>query len=92
MELSQIKKLSNDNLLKGLAELFESERKISHSALLHLLVIRERRLFADRGYGNLFEMLIKEFKLSETSANQRLKALDLLIAVPDVEESLINGD
>jgi hypothetical protein len=40
----------------------------------------------------MFSMLIKHFKQSETSANQHLKALDLMLAVPVVEERLVSGD
>jgi 5-methylcytosine-specific restriction endonuclease McrA len=92
MNLDQIKNLSNHNLLSSLTSLFERERKISHSILLHLKIIIDRRLFEKRGFSSLFEMLVKEYKLSETSANQRLKALELLVIVPGIEASLINGD
>jgi 5-methylcytosine-specific restriction endonuclease McrA len=37
-------------------------------------------------------MLIKHFRQSETAASQRLKALELMLDVPAVEERLISGD
>lgn len=55
-------------------------------------MIQDGRVFAERGYPNLFTMLIKEYKLSETSANQRIKALELLAVVPKAEESLVSGE
>lgn len=84
--------LSDDQLLLDLAHHFENERKISHLILLHLKVVWQRKLYADRGYPSLFEMLIKHFRLSETSAHQRIQALKLLIDVPEAEEKLVNGD
>ncbi|MGZ6480541.1 MAG: hypothetical protein ACXWQE_14620 [Bdellovibrionales bacterium] len=40
----------------------------------------------------MFSMLIKHFRQSETSANQHLKALDLMLAVPVIEERIVSGD
>ncbi|MGZ3722913.1 MAG: HNH endonuclease [Bdellovibrionales bacterium] len=85
-------KFSDDELLESLEERFAIERDNSHHILLHLKEIQTRRLFAKRGFSNMFSMLIKHFRQSETSANQHLKALDLMLAVPVVEERLISGD
>jgi 5-methylcytosine-specific restriction endonuclease McrA len=90
--MNALEKLSNEQLLLSLENQFENERRTSHFILLHLKEIRTRRLYADRGFSSLFEMLIKRFHLSESSANQRLKALELMLAVPEVEESLKNGN
>lgn len=68
------------------------ERKTSHNILLHLKEIRSRRLYAERGFPNLFSNLVHHFHQSETAANQRLKALDLMMDVSVVEERLISGD
>jgi hypothetical protein len=92
MQEQEIENLSNNQLLKSLEGHFDAERKISHLILLHLREIRKRKLYADRGFASLFEMLIKHFRLSETSAYQRIKALDLMTAVPAVEDRLKNGE
>jgi hypothetical protein len=88
MKLAQ---LSNDQLMAHLEEQFALERKTSHHILLHLKEVRRRRLYAERGFPNMFSMLVHHFHQSESSANQRLKALDLMIEVPLAEERLISG-
>src|ERR1700743_2107672 len=88
----ELKKLSDDQLLTSAEERFAAERDVSHNILLHLKEIHSRRLFAKRGFPNMFSMLIKHFRQSETSANQRLKALELIVDVPVIEERLISGD
>src|SRR6185436_2471111 len=92
MTADQIQKLSNDNLIKSLEDRFAIERRVTNEILLHILEINRRRLYADRGYSSLFEMLIKHFKQSENATNQRLKVVNLYNAVPKVEEKLINGE
>ena len=84
----ELKKLSSEHLIKSLENHFEQERKTSHTILLHLSEMRRRRLYLERGFSSLFEMLARHFKISETSAYQRLKALELMQAVPEVEEKL----
>src|SRR5262249_21637884 len=85
-------KLSDDRLLVSLEREFEIERKASHNILLHLKEISSRRLYAKRGFPDLFSMLIKYFRQSETSASQRLKALKLMTDIPVVEDRLISGE
>jgi hypothetical protein len=85
------KDYSNTQLIESLAQLFSSERKISRLITIHLEEVWRRRLFADYGFSSLFEMLIKYFHLSETAARQRLKAMQLIRAVPEAQSSLVNG-
>lgn len=92
MREEEIQALNDDRLLKSLEQNLEHERKRSHIVLLHLKEIQARRLYAKRGFENLFRMLIERFRLSETSANQRLKALDFLVEVPQLEACLVNGE
>ena len=88
----ELNNLSNDQLLGSLEKQFALERNASHHNLLHLKEIRSRRLYAERGFPNLFSMLVRHFHQSESAANQRLKALDLMMDVPIVEERLVSGD
>src|SRR6266404_8538018 len=85
-------KYSDDELFASLSERFAIERDNSHHILLHLKEIQSRRLYAKRGFTNMFSMLIKHFRQSETSANQHLKALELMLVVPAVEDRLISGE
>src|SRR6478672_1995174 len=90
--LMDLSKLSDDQLLVRTESEFAIERNASHNILLHLKEIKSRRLYAKRGYESMFVMLVEAFRLSEPAAGQRLKALDLMIAVPVAEERLISGD
>jgi 5-methylcytosine-specific restriction endonuclease McrA len=92
LNLPNLPGLSNHDLVMSLKYLFENERKISRSILLHLKEINRRKLYADRGYPNLFKMLISEFKLSESSANRRIKAMLLLSDVPEFEKCISSGE
>jgi hypothetical protein len=84
--------LSNDQIVILLDEKFAFERKNSRDILLLLREISVRRIYAELGYKDLCWMLIKHYHQSETAANQRIKTLDLMMAVSVVEERLISGD
>jgi hypothetical protein len=61
----EINQLSIDQLLLHLEQKFALERKTSHDILLHLKEIRSRKLYAERGFPNLFAMLVHHFHESE---------------------------
>ena len=84
--------LSDDQLLTDLEQEFANERKASHNILLFLKEVSARRLYAKRGFPNLFSMLVGHFHQSESAARQRLKAIELMKDVPVVEERLVSGD
>lgn len=86
-----MKHYSNEQLFDEVDSELENERRSSRRILVLLAEIRSRRLYAERGFTSMFEMLVKRFKLSETSANERLKALDLMASVPAVEDGLVQG-
>jgi 5-methylcytosine-specific restriction endonuclease McrA len=92
MDAQTIKNLNDDGLISSLSDHFANERRMSHIILLHLGEIRRRRLYAERGFSSLFEMLIRFFRQSESSANQRIKALELMSDVPLAEERLKKGE
>src|SRR6185312_900234 len=87
-----LNKLSDDQLLASLERELSIERIASRNILFHLKEIKSRRLYAKRGYPNLFWMLVRHFRQSESAANQRLKALNLMMDVPAVEERLLTGE
>jgi 5-methylcytosine-specific restriction endonuclease McrA len=79
-------------LVHSLANVLDIERKASHLVLLHLAEVQLRGLYADYGFSSLFEMLVKKFNLSEASAYQRIRALELVREVPQVEVALKSGE
>lgn len=92
MNERSIHNLSNHDLVQSLGALFDHERRTTHFILLHLKEIQTRKLYADMGFPDLFTMLVRFFKQSESAANQRLQALRLMNDVPEIKERLVAGE
>ncbi len=90
-ESVNLKYISNDDLLFRTENLVQTERKIMHLVLSHILEIMNRRLYADFGFDSMFSMMIKKYGYSETSALRRIDAAKLLSAVPEVADRLKSG-
>jgi len=88
----KIQSLKDQDLLQTLQKLLDREKRIGDAILLALKEIRTRRLYAAMGYSSLFEMLVKQFNLSESSTYTRLQALKLMDAIPEIQEDLTKGD
>lgn len=74
---TKIRTLNDQDLVKQMQSLLEREKRLGDAILLALREIRDRRIDAAMGYGSLFEMLVKYFKLSESSAYTRLQAIKI---------------
>ena len=88
----ELNNLSDDQLFAGLESELAIERRANHNSLMYLKEIKSRRLYAKRGFSNMFKMLVKHFRQSESAAYQRLKALELLMGIPGLESRLVLGD
>jgi 5-methylcytosine-specific restriction endonuclease McrA len=61
--------------------------------LLHLLKeVHKRRLHLEYGYGSLLDFTVKELGFDEASANRRVKAMQLISDIPEVEEKIKMGE
>lgn len=89
--LSEIKKLSNNELIAHSKNLADQERALCVQILHHLMIIEDRRLYAQRGYGSLLEFAVKELKYSENAAYRRVQATRLMRGVPEVKEKIQSG-
>ncbi len=87
-----LKSLSNERLLQNTQALVAEERKLTTSILWHMHEIQKRRLYAEKGYGSLFEYAVKELSYSEAAAGRRIAAMRLLVEVPEIEPALERGD
>ena len=90
-ENTNLKYISNDELLFRTENLVQTERKIMHLVLSHILEIMDRRLYADMGFDSMYTMMTKKYGYSEPSALRRIDAAKLLRKVPDVAERLKAG-
>lgn len=84
--------LSNEILIQSTTTLFSNERRGQVQILEHLKEIENRRLYLEKGYPNLYEMCVQEFKCSCGSAQRRIYAMRLMKDVPEVAERIENGD
>ncbi len=90
-ETINLKYISNDDLLFRTESLVQTERKIMHLVLTHILEIMNRRLYAELGFDSMYALMIKKYGYSETSALRRIDAAKLLRSVPEVADRLKAG-
>src|SRR4051812_45264449 len=86
-----MKNITSKELLARTKRLVAEERRITLELIEHLREIDRRLLFAELGYGSLFEFARKELGLSEGSANRRINAMKLTRDVPEARHSLLDG-
>jgi len=86
-----MKHLSNIELDQEFAVAVKTERKITHEVLLYIQEIHRRSLHVSFGYDSLRDYLIKRHKYSEGAAWRRINAMQMLTAVPEVKEKIIEG-
>ena len=86
-----LKNLSNDELLLRTENLVQTERKIMHLVLTHILEIMDRKLYADLDFDSMYTMMTKKYGYSEPSALRRIDAAKLLKKVPEVADRLMSG-
>ncbi|MBX3018105.1 MAG: HNH endonuclease [Bdellovibrionaceae bacterium] len=87
-----IHELSNEKLVSLTFDLFKTERLGQVSILEHLREIDSRRLYLERGYPNLFEMCVQEFRCSSGGAQRRIHAMRLMREVPEVAPKIETGE
>ncbi len=90
-EIINMKYISNDELLFRTENLVQTERKIMHLVLTHILEIMDRRLYAEVGFDSMYTMMTKKYGYPEPSALRRIDAAKLLRKVPEVAERLKAG-
>lgn len=87
----KLNSLSDSSLLEQTKTLVAEERNLTTQVLWHFAEIQKRRLYAQQGYGSLFEYAVKVLGYSEAAAGRRIAAMRLLVQVPEVEESVKSG-
>ena len=86
-----LKKLSSSELITATKLAASDERKATFALIEHLREIDDRLLYLELGFGNLFELAVKELGLSEGSAHRRISAMRLARDIPEVKEKLESG-
>lgn len=88
---STVRSLSNQALLSDIRARAAEERKVTLQVLELLREVERRRLFAQEGYGSLFDYTVKALGYSEASAARRINSMRLLKEVPEIKESVEKG-
>ena len=88
---SEVKKLSNRQLLSQTKFLVQKERNLHIQVLHHLEEIGSRKLYLEQGFSSLFDYAVKELGYSEGAAYRRIKAMKLCREVPETESRLKSG-
>jgi hypothetical protein len=86
-----LKSLSNVELLNGVRSLRANERKLDRQIVEYICEIESRRLYAELGFANVIDWLVKDLGYSESSAYRRVMAARAIRAVPEAAEKIEDG-
>ncbi|MFH1017097.1 MAG: hypothetical protein V1798_02820 [Pseudomonadota bacterium] len=88
---SNLESLTNSELHQRTIELAKKERQTTLELLNHLHEVERRKLFAERGYGSLWDYVQKALGYSESQAYERISAMRLMFRAPEVQVALETG-
>jgi hypothetical protein len=92
INLTSLKNLSDAVLIEQFKNLILREKRLGDLILLNLQEMNSRKIYAQLGFGSLFEFLVKYFHLGESSAYQRINAMKLIQSVPEARAALVSGE
>ncbi len=92
MKTTDIRKLSDSELLEQTEKAVLLERESTNLVLDHLREIQSRRLYARLGFSSMFEYCTKHLKYCNSGAQLRIDAMRLSLELPEIKESLEKGD
>jgi hypothetical protein len=87
-----LSKLTDDELHSRTLEIAKKEQQLTMLTIGHLHEVSRRRLYAKRGFSSVFDYAVKALGFSEPGAAERIHAMRLLDAVPEVEAKIARGD
>ena len=79
------------NTVFSIKNLLNEERRINIQILELLWEIERRKAFCELGYDGLYSFCVKELKLTESQAFQRIQAMHALKSVPELKEKIESG-
>jgi hypothetical protein len=87
-----LKDVTNDELISLTETAVRTERSSTAHVVKHFREISERRLFLERGFPHLFEMVTKYFGYCAGSAMRRINSMRLVQDIPEAEAKLESGE
>ncbi|RYZ69249.1 MAG: HNH endonuclease, partial [Proteobacteria bacterium] len=79
-----LKNISNAALVSQTRKAVAVETQATTNVVRHFIEIKKRDLHLERGYSSMFLMAVKEFGYDKASAQRRVSAMELALAVPAV--------
>ena len=92
LNLKNLENTSHHDWVTKAQKLVAEERKITLALIECLEVISTQLIYAELGYGSLFEFCTRHLGLSEGSAHRRISAMRLSRDVPTVKSKLASGE
>ncbi len=92
MKTTDIRKISDSELLEQTEKAVLVERESTNLVLDHLREIQSRRLYARLGFSSMFEYCTQHLKYCNSGAQLRIDAMRLSLELPEIKESLEKGD
>ncbi len=89
--VSNLENLTDFQLHLRTVEVAKKEQQTTLELLHHLHEVDRRKLYAQRGYGSLWEYVVSALSYSESQASERLAAMRLMFRVKEAQEALENG-
>jgi hypothetical protein len=86
-----LKNLSDEELLRRLAELLQRSRRVESELIAHIGEVDERRLYAREGSPSMFAYCTEILRLSEAEAYLRIAVARAARAHPKLHEMLADG-
>jgi hypothetical protein len=87
-----LKQLSNEDLISKTEKAVRIEREATTHVVRLFQEISERKLFLERGFPSLYEMVTKQFGYCAGSAMRRINSMRLIQAIPEVEAKIESGE
>ncbi len=89
--LSALSRLSDAELHFRTVEISKKEQKTTLLVLHHLHEVEQRKLYAQKSYGSLWEYTVKALGYSESQASERIKAMQFMFRIQEAKEALEAG-
>lgn len=91
MNIIEIQKYTNEELLKRFNHIIEHERKTTTSLVLYLSEVDRRKLYLKAGYPSLYAYLIDKYRYEGGSAYRRIQAARFIRKYPQTIHCLMQG-
>ena len=80
---SALKRLSSEEIHSRTLAASRTEKDATLNLLYHLQVVRDRRVYALKGYDGIWKYCMRELGYSESGTSERIGAMQLLEALPE---------